>query len=105
MFPNWLPISFYKELTVETKGKDGKWENLTGHRNESWDLLVYCLAGLLLPTIGWEHIRWDDPPVFAASWDEGNSMIFDINGSETPFIQPEEDAKIDFAALGASLNS
>lgn len=102
-FPNWLPLSFYKELTVETKNKEGKWENLTGHRNESWDLLVYCLAALLHPMILWEHIRWDEPPDWAAEW-EANSMVFDISGEETPFTASQTTALDELAELGAKMN-
>ncbi|RDH43540.1 phage terminase large subunit family protein [Zooshikella ganghwensis] len=35
-FPDWLPLSFYEELTAETRTADGKWEELGGP-NESWD--------------------------------------------------------------------
>ena len=102
-FPDWLPLSFYKELTQETKNKEGKWENLTGHRNESWDLLVYCLAALLLPHIHWEHIRWDEPPTWAAEWDR-NSMVFRVEDEETPFSDASEDAFEKLASIGAAMN-
>lgn len=102
-FPNWLPLSFYKELTVETKNKDGKWENLTGHRNESWDLLVYCLAALLHPNVMWEHINWAEPPDWAKEWDD-NSMVFSISSGETPFDGSKTDALDALAELGAKLN-
>jgi phage terminase large subunit GpA-like protein len=102
IFPDWLPLSFYKELTVETKNKEGKWENLTGHRNESWDLLVYCFAGLLHTAVHWEHIPWDQPPDYAAEWD-ANSMVYRINGESTPFTA-EAEMDIELEDLGASLN-
>jgi len=101
-FPDWLPLWFYKELTVETKNKEGKWENISGHRNESWDLLVYCFAGLLHHVVGWEHIRWDEPPDWAAEWPV-NSMVFSISGAETPFTE-QEDAFSDLEALGEMMN-
>ena len=101
-FPNWLPINFYKELTVETKDpKTGKWENLNKFRNESWDLLVYCLSGLLHRAIGWEHIMWDDPPSWAAEWDK-NDMIFNLKGEEVPFAS-EDDDDADLSSLGELL--
>lgn len=65
-FPDWLPISFYEELTVETKGKKGGWENKAGRRNESWDLL-YMMVG----TCVWRHVEqvdWTAPPVWLAPW-------------------------------------
>jgi phage terminase large subunit GpA-like protein len=102
-FPNWLPLSFYKELVVETKNEKGLWENLTGHRNESWDLLVYCYAGLLHPSIHWEHIRWEEPPPFAAEWD-ANTMVFRIGGDETPFTA-NNSVMDELAKLGQMMNS
>lgn len=101
-FPDWLPMTYYKELTVEIKNKEGKWENPSGHRNESWDLLVYLLAGLLHHGIGWEHIVWDDPPIWAAEW-ESNSMVFSLSGA-TPFDE-QTDTLSDLEALGEEMNS
>lgn len=103
-FPNWLPISFYKELTVEVKDpKTQKWENPHKYRNESWDLLVYCHAALLHRTIGWEHIGWDNPPTWAAEWDQ-NDMVFSIVEEETPLAPPEDDNfEADLAKLGEFL--
>jgi len=101
-FANWLPASFYKELTVESKDpKNNKWINPNKYRNESWDLLVYCLVGLLHRTIFWEHIDWTDPPSWAAEWDR-NDMIFDINGP-APFEEEPTNGLADLAKLGAIL--
>lgn len=100
-FPNWLGPNFYKELTVEMKDpKTGRWINPNKYRNESWDLLVYCLAGLLHAPVGWEHIQWDQPPTWAAEWDH-NDMVFKIGG-ETPFEDDEEETT-DLSALGELL--
>jgi len=101
-FANWLPVNFYKELTVEVKDpKTGKWENPHKYRNESWDLLVYCLAGLLHRTIGWEHIDWSDPPTWATEWDS-NDMVFRVNDDILPF-DAEDDDTADLEALGELL--
>lgn len=101
-FCDWLPVSFYKELTVETKDpKNNKWINPNKYRNESWDLLVYCLVGLLHRTTFWEHIDWTDPPTWAAEWDR-NDMVFDINGPQ-PFEEEPETNLSDLAKLGALL--
>lgn len=102
-FPNWLPVNFYKELTVEIKDpKTLKWENPNKFRNESWDLLVYCLSGLLHRTIGWEHIAWDDPPSWAAEWDK-NDMVFKLHEEETPFENEDDDTVADLSKLGELL--
>lgn len=101
-FPKWLPINFYKELCVETKDeKNGKWVNVNKYRNESWDLLVYCLAGLLHRTVGWEHIDWTDPPTWAATWDL-NDMVFRLAEDEEPW-EDEEIETSDLEALGELL--
>lgn len=100
-FPNWLPINFYKELTVETKDpKTMKWVNPNKYRNESWDLLVYCLVMLLHRTVLWEHILWTEPPTWAAEWDK-NDMVFSVNGPQ-PF-EEEEDMTPDLRSLGELL--
>lgn len=65
-FPDWLPTSFYEELTAETRTADG-WRNLSGRRNESGDLTAYA-EGLVL----WMKvpaIKWDQPPPWAHPWD------------------------------------
>ena len=85
-FPRWLDINFYKELCVEVKNHKNEWENPNQYRNESWDLLVYCEAGLISPRhIGVDRINWDDPPSWAASWSQ-NDLVFDPKGtSGKPF--------------------
>jgi phage terminase large subunit GpA-like protein len=101
-FPDWLGINFYKELCVETKDeKTQKWENLNKYRNESWDLLVYCLAALLHRNVHWAHIQWDNPPTWAAEWDD-NDMVFRVNDESSPF-EEEETEMPDLAKLGALL--
>lgn len=101
-FPKWLGTNFYKELCVEIRDKKkGEWQNPNNYRNESWDLLVYCLAGLLHRMINWRHINWDEPPGWAEEW-EHNDMVFRINGEEAPF-ESEGDEEYDLARLGAAL--
>jgi phage terminase large subunit GpA-like protein len=101
-FPDWLELWWYQELVVETKNKEGKWENLTGRRNESWDLLVYLYAGLLYPGVAWLNIAWDRPPDWAAEWN-ANSMVYSIKGPATPFTE-KPDPYEDLEALGRSMN-
>jgi len=83
-FPDWLDSNFYKELVVEVKNKEGKWENPNKYRNESWDLLVYCASGILHNEISVEHIDWGRPPLWAADWDT-NELVFDPTGEKKPF--------------------
>lgn len=101
-FPNWLNVNFYKELTVETRNKDGKWENVNNYRNESWDLLVYCLGGLLHVPVGFAHIRWDDPPSWAAEWGL-NDLVFSPASDISPLDMEANDDAVDWETLGAEL--
>lgn len=84
-FPDWLGPNFYSELCVETKDPKGRWINPKGYRNESWDLLVYCLASLLMPNVMAEYINWDEqPPGWAKDWDD-NDLVFNPATKEKPF--------------------
>lgn len=76
IFPKWLPDTFYAELTVEVKDPKKGWINPKNYRNESFDLLAYCLAALLTPMIGFERWTADRIPTWAADWDE-NDLIYD----------------------------
>lgn len=84
VFPDWLDDNFYIELTVEVKDPAKGWINPKRFRNESWDLLAYCEAALLTPSIRFEHINWEDPPGWAAEWDM-NDLVFDPQISDKPF--------------------
>lgn len=90
IFPDWLPDTFYSELTVEVKDPIKGWINPKRYRNESWDLLAYCMAGLLHPEIRFEQMDWvNDCPEWAEEWDS-NSMVFDPVEQAIPFdLQPE----------------
>lgn len=74
-FPDWLPDTFYTELTAEIRTEKG-WENPRKLRNEAWDLLVYTLALCRSHFIRAEFIDWENPPSWAAEWDT-NDLIFD----------------------------
>ena len=65
-FPNWLPTSFYDELTAETRG-DRRWED-HGRPNESLDLSCYAEAAALAMKA--DRIDWSAPPSWAAEWDK-----------------------------------
>ncbi|MCQ9146038.1 MULTISPECIES: terminase gpA endonuclease subunit [Brucella/Ochrobactrum group] len=101
-FPKWLPDWFFTELTVEVKVPNKGWENPKKLRNEAWDLLVYCI-GICLTNrhIGIERIDWENPPSWAALWDD-NDMVFSMKEG-LPFATEGQDEGIDFAALAAKL--
>lgn len=104
-FPTWLPNDFYSELTVETRDDKGKWDNPKKLRNESWDLLCYCVAGCVSPRFaGIEQIDWANPPSFAANWDDDipNDFIFIPDGSGAMPYESTGDV-FDLAALGKLL--
>lgn len=99
-FAKWLPDWFYTELTVEIKTPKG-WENPKSFRNESWDLLVMCVALCISPLIRLEVVVWDDPPGWADEWDH-NDLVF------SPAVEPnrfahEKKAPYDLSKLAEIL--
>ena len=84
LFPDWLDDNFFIELTVEVKDPQKGWINPKRFRNESWDLLAYCIAAQLTPGINVEHINWQDPPAWAEEWDM-NDLVFDPEIEDKPF--------------------
>lgn len=79
-FPKWLDDDFYVELTVEVKTPKG-WENLKHRRNESWDLLYYCVGLCLSRYVRIDTVDWDDPPGWAAEW-ESNDLVIASGGNK-----------------------
>jgi len=55
-FPDWLPSSYYEELSVETKDPKKGWVNETRKRNEAWDLCVYAEVGCFILNI--HRVDW-----------------------------------------------
>ena len=84
VFANWLPDSFYTELTVEIKHPVKGWINPKKYRNESWDLLAYCLAGMLTTIIGIDRWNLEEPPKWAEEWDH-NDLVFNPEVVQKPF--------------------
>lgn len=82
-FPTWLPVWFYKELCVEHRDERGKWEGTRGIRNESWDLLYYCIGTCASTLIRAEGINWLNPPIWADDWSK-NPMIIEGAEAEKP---------------------
>lgn len=74
-FPDWLKISFYEELTAESRS-DAGWENLRGRRNESFDLCCYNVAAtkILIDSYNKSTIDWDSPPAWARPLDDATNI-------------------------------
>ncbi|EIA5325188.1 TPA: phage terminase large subunit family protein [Vibrio parahaemolyticus] len=73
-FPDWLPESFFDELSCETRGPDGKWRKPSNSaRNEAFDLLVYCWAIIFDRKA--DRISWDNPPPWAKPIDENSEIL------------------------------
>ena len=96
-FPDWLPDSFYSELTAETRGP-ARWENLKSLRNEAWDLLAYDIALSLTRHVRIEHMDWKNPPGWAEEWDF-NDMVFQPNDGATTKFAPEPKDAYDLAKI------
>jgi len=79
-FPQWLPTSFYDELTAETRGGK-RWVD-HGRANETFDLCVY--ADALAIHIGAEQIDWRAPPSWAAPWDQNPDVVIDWQTPKPP---------------------
>lgn len=89
-FPDWLPDTFYTELTAEHRTPKG-WVNPRNHRNESWDLLCYAVACSICIHIQTELINWDKPPSWAATWDKNDLVSTDGNQRFTKPLKQEYD--------------
>ncbi len=98
-FPDWLPDWFYTELTVEVRTAKG-WENPKNQRNESWDLLCYCVAIGLSRHVNVERIDWTNPPSWAAEWDK-NDLILAAGVEQRFESQPKSDMGLE--RLGSEL--
>lgn len=70
-FPNWLPDWFYSELCVESRTEKG-WVKPPHTRNESWDLLYYCIGVCISPMLNIEGIDWNNPQGWYAEWENNN---------------------------------
>lgn len=82
-FPDWLPDSYYEEITAEKKTDKG-WKKEPGSVNDSLDLLCYNLAIAL--DLGIEIINWQLPPAWAAEWEANNN--FPIENNSAPKLNP-----------------
>lgn len=94
-YPNWMPDWFYKQMTNEIRTDKG-WVNPANRRNEVWDLSYYAIGLAVRPKeqgvpfvhFGFDRMDFDDPPSWAAPWDE-NDLVF--GGDVAP--EPEKKGK------------
>lgn len=85
-FPDWLPNSFYEELTAEVRTDSG-WDNPGRARNEAFDLKAYCRGTLYayLDECSLIDIDWNAPPPWARNWD--NNTMIDYTVTERPRVK------------------
>lgn len=81
-FPDWAETNFFIELTVEVKDPKKGWINPKRFRNESWDLLAYCLAANLSPMVQIDLLDFGNPPGWAKDWDD-NDLVFRTGSAAT----------------------
>lgn len=87
-FPTWAPNFFYTQLCAENRVSGKGWDAPSGKRNEAWDLSYYAIALCLMPEIGFDRIKWDEPdrvPGWAKPWAD-NDFIIQPDG-EVIFMQ------------------
>lgn len=97
--PKWLPEAWYSELCVEVRNEKG-WSNPRRYRNESWDLLYYCLGACVSSLLHVEGINWNSPPGWAREWDQ-NDLVTKPNEKEVFADTLKQD--YDFKNLGRTL--
>lgn len=90
-FPDHLPNDFYEELCSEIRDPVKGWIKVRS-RNESWDLLVYCLTLMIYLKI--ENMDWDKPYRWAAPWDL-NTLV--TGGEGKPKLQKKKFDMAEFA--------
>lgn len=103
-FPSWLESKFYKELCVEHRDERGRWIGTRGIRNESWDLLYYCIGVCASSLLRIEQLNWISPPPWADVISR-NPLVLAAVEAETPLrtLTYRDTKSMDFAALGKEL--
>ena len=98
-YPKWLPDSWYSELCVEVRSDKG-WQNPRNMRNESWDLLYYCIGVCISVLIRVEGVDWTNPPTWAKEWDH-NDLVTKLGSKET--FAPLPKVGYDFAQMAREM--
>lgn len=107
-YPKWMPDWFYSQMTTEIR-LEKIWENPRKRRNEAWDLSYYAIGVVVRPMekdapfvhFGIERLNWDNPPSWAAPWDENDF----VSKPEEEAVVPKENSKkaTSFSDLAAKL--
>lgn len=97
-FPDWLHDSYYVQLVAERRTEKG-WISTSIKRNESWDLLYYCIGANASQLLLTEKFDWNNPPQWAAEWDR-NLLVGEAG--QQRFAQMSSD-EYDFAKLAGAL--
>lgn len=111
--PTWMPDWFYRQMTNEVRKPKG-WEKIGSRRNEAFDLTSYAIAIAMRPVeldspfdnIQWHRLVWDNPPPFAAEWDENDHVfmpVYDEESGEDVEEGPVEPRKLSWAELAEKL--
>jgi phage terminase large subunit GpA-like protein len=100
--PDWLVtmnmLWFFAELTSETRLPGKGWEKVA-KRNEAWDLFYYAIGACVSSLVGIERVNWDNPPPFAADWDN-NPLVIE---PEAKVAYEHTNKKFDFASFGRNM--
>lgn len=107
-YPKWAEDWFYVQLTSEVRSEKG-WENTRKRRNEAFDLSYYALGLVLRPMeqtvpyvhFGIDRLNWDEPPTWAAEWDENDFVSSPAEVEAEPPLAKQ--TSISMAELGKKL--
>lgn len=98
-FGNWLPDAWFSEMCVEVRTDKG-WVNTRNLRNESWDLLYYCLGLCVSVLLRVEGIDWTNPPGWAGEWDV-NDLV--SKADDRPRFTPKPKSLPSFAKFAEAM--
>jgi phage terminase large subunit GpA-like protein len=98
-FPDYLADSFFMELCAEVREPTG-WKNPSNRRNEAWDLAYYCIGLCVSELIRIEALDWDNPPAWAAPWDDNDQVRA---AKDVPEFANVVKSPYDFSEFGKSL--
>jgi phage terminase large subunit GpA-like protein len=73
IFPDWLPESFFDELTYEVRSPDGKWKKPGKRPNEAFDQFYYSWGCIY--KLNAHNINWERPPVYAYAIKDNPNII------------------------------
>lgn len=82
-FVDWMPSHFYAEIVAEIRNEKG-WDNPNSVRNETFDLMVYAKAAMMIKLDAYwkKEINWAKPPAWAEEWDNNSEVTNKITSVE-----------------------